>query len=42
MLKNLQVSIVGKIATSKIQDYRSTTELLEAVIPLGFFRASTK
>lgn len=40
MLRNLQISIVGKIAGSNVRDYRSTQELLETVIPLGFFKSN--
>jgi hypothetical protein len=40
MLRNLQTSIIGKLATSNIQEFRGTAELLETVIPLGFVRTN--
>jgi hypothetical protein len=40
MLRNLQISIVGKIANSNVREYRNIQELLETVIPLGFFRTN--
>ncbi|CDW78890.1 UNKNOWN [Stylonychia lemnae] len=36
MLKNLQQTIVNKIAMSQIQEYPNTVQLLELIIPLGF------
>jgi len=40
MLRNLQTSIIGKLAMSNIQEFRGTAELLETVIPLGFVRSN--
>lgn len=41
MLRNMHASVVGKLASSNVQEYRgSTAELLEAVLPLGFVRGS--
>ena len=37
MLKNLQGSLVSKIATSNIKEYPGIQEMLESVIPIGFF-----
>ena len=36
MLKNLQTTIINKLAMSQIQEFDNTIQLLEVIVPIGF------